>query len=67
MNADRVRELLLLPVSLLILIGWCAALADAMLANQFTPLTVVTPVMLVFAGFMFGSSIVKRAMKGDEG
>lgn len=66
MNPDRVRDLLILPVSIIILLGWCVSLVDAVLYNQFTPLTVVTPVMLVFAGFLFGSSIVRRALR-DQG
>jgi hypothetical protein len=59
-NADRVRELLLFPVSVCIMVAWMAALADALLYNRYTPLTAVMPVMLVFVGFLFGSNIVKR-------
>lgn len=66
MNADRVRELLLLPVSLLVLVGWTAALVDAVLYNQYTPLTAVTPVMLLLSGFLFGSSIVRRAIRNED-
>jgi len=66
MNADRVRDLLILPASIIIMLGWCVSLVDAVLYNQFTPLTVVMPLMLIFAGFLFGSSIVRRAIK-DEG
>ena len=66
MNADRVRELLLLPVSILILVAWSVSLVDAVLYNQFTPLTLTMPLMLIFGGFMFGSSIVRRALRNDE-
>ena len=66
MKADRVRELLLLPVSILILVAWSVSLVDAVLYNQFTPLTLTMPLMLIFGGFLFGSSIVRRALRSDE-
>jgi hypothetical protein len=66
MNPDRVRDMLILPVSLLVLLGWISSLVFAFLTDEYTPLTVVTPIMLVLAGFIFGSSIVRRALRDDQ-
>jgi hypothetical protein len=66
MNPDRVRDLLIMPVSIFILIGWITSLVFAFLTDEYTPLTVVTPIMLVLAGFIFGSSIVRRALRDDQ-
>jgi hypothetical protein len=65
-NVDRVRELLLLPTCIIILLAFVASLADAMLAQQFVPLEVTMPLTLMFGGFLFGSSIVKRAVGPRE-
>ena len=62
---DPIRDQLIIPVSVLIMLSWAAALGYALLRGQYTPLTIVTPVMLLLAGYVFGTSIVKRSANGD--
>ncbi len=59
--STRYRELLVIPVTLIILAGWAASLVYALLTAEYTPLAAVTPVMLVMAGYIFGISIVHGA------
>jgi hypothetical protein len=60
------RERLILPVAVCVLLGWVAALTYAMIEGEYTPLTVVTPLMLLLAGYAFGTSIVRGVSKGDR-
>lgn len=60
------RERLILPVAVATLIGWSAALVFAFVTGQFAPLTAVTPLMLLLAGYAFGTSIVKTAKGASD-
>lgn len=59
MSANK-RDILIIPVAICVLLGWAAALVYGLLTNQFLPLTVTTPLMLLLAGFVFGVNIVNR-------
>lgn len=61
---DKWRERLLPFVAILVLIGWSASLTVALLTGEYAPLTAVTPLMLLLAGYAFGASIVKSAKGG---
>lgn len=63
MNADK-RELLILPVAAVVLIGWFGSLVVGLLTASYTALTVTTPLMLMLAGYVFGVNIVRR--KDDD-
>lgn len=63
MSGRDKRSLLVVPTALAVMLGWLVALGDAVLTNQFEPLTVVTPVMLLLAGYAFG---VKITRGGDD-
>ena len=52
------RAALTIPVSIAVLVGWLSALGYSLITAQYTPLTIVTPVMLLLAGYVFGVSIV---------
>jgi len=65
MNADK-RELLILPVAAVVLVGWLAALAVGLLTNSYAALTITTPVMLMLAGYVFGVNIVRKGAGHDE-
>ncbi len=64
---DKTRDLLILPVAVVTMLGWIAALAVAVLDNQLGPLTAVTPIMLALAGYVFGASIVRVVARGKAG
>jgi hypothetical protein len=64
MSANK-RDLLIYPVAAVVLAGWAAALVVALLTNQFTALTVTTPLMLMLAGWVFGVSIVRKGSESD--
>jgi hypothetical protein len=60
-KSDPKRDVLVLPVAAVVLLAWVAALCAALITREYAPLTAVTPVMLLLAGYVFGSSIVKSA------
>jgi uncharacterized membrane protein YjjP (DUF1212 family) len=62
-NRNKLRDALVLPVAVAVILGWLAALGQAVLTQQYTALTVTTPLMLLLAGFAFGTSIVRSASK----
>lgn len=66
MSARNTRDVLALPVATVIMIAWLVSLGYAVLSNQFVPLTVTTPAMLLLAGYAFGTSIVRTATREDE-
>jgi len=58
------RDRLIFPVALVVLAAWSATLVGALITNQYTPLTITTPVMLMLAGYVFGVGIVKSKENG---
>lgn len=58
------RAALTIPVALVVMIAWISSLGIGALTNNFVPLTITTPVMLLLAGYVFGVQIVKGA-KGE--
>ena len=62
---DPIRDRLVYPVAATVLAGWMLSLVYGILSDSFSALTVVTPVMLLLAGYVFGVNIVKTA-KGES-
>ena len=60
---DPQRDRLVLPVACAVLLGWMVSLGFAVMTNEYAPLTAVTPVMLILAGYVFGSNIIKSAAR----
>lgn len=62
------RDILILPVSIIVCLAWIVSLYSAAVENQYTMLTITTPAMLMLLGYVFGVSIVKSATgkKTDE-
>ncbi len=56
---DRARNLLIVPVAAVVMLGWLGSLVIGAISNNFVPLTITTPVMLLLAGYVFGVRIVK--------
>lgn len=54
------RDLLILPVAAIVLVGWAASLAVGLLTGSYTGLTLTTPLMLGLAGYVFGVNIVRK-------
>jgi hypothetical protein len=59
MNADK-RDILIMPVAAVVLLGWAASLVVALLTQSYTALTITTPLMLMLAGYVFGVNIVRK-------
>lgn len=59
------RELLILPVAAVVLLGWAASLIVGLLTASFTALTVTTPLMLMLAGYVFGVNLVTRKKESN--
>ena len=62
-KANAIRDKLIVPVATAVLLGWLGSLGFAVMTNEYTPLTVVTPVMLLLAGFVFGTGLVRSATR----
>jgi hypothetical protein len=52
--------------SFVILTAWAVALSVGLIESDYAGLTLVTPVMLVYAGYMFGESILRRKAADDD-
>ena len=65
-SAASQRDRLIVPVATFVLLGWAATLVFAFLSGEYAPLTAVTPLMLLLAGYAFGTSIVKSARGESE-
>jgi hypothetical protein len=48
---------------LAILIAWLVSLFDGLYQHEYNGLELVTPVMLIFAGYVFGDAYFKRKEK----
>lgn len=49
-----------------ILLCWVAALIDGIFTHEYDAMNLTTPVMLVFAGFVFGDSLLRRHSRGGD-
>lgn len=54
-------------VAVVVVIVWTASLFVGFLQENYTPLTVTTPVMLVLTGYAFGLKIINREVKNGGG
>ena len=43
-----------------ILMAWAGSLIDGMASGDYQALTLVTPVMLIYAGYLFGDTLLRR-------
>lgn len=49
-----------------VLAAWASTLIDGFITEDYHGFDVATPVMLVFAGFMFGDQFLKRRYERDS-
>lgn len=54
------RDKLLMPVALVVLLGWVASLIAGFFTQSYVALTVTTPLMLMLSGYVFGVNIVRK-------
>ena len=66
MTDERKRNLLILPLAAVVMLGWSASLIVGLLTNSFVALTATTPLMLALAGYVFGVSLVRKGGNGNE-
>lgn len=66
-NDTTKRDMLILPVSIIVCLAWIVSLYSAAVQNQYTMLTITTPAMLMLLGYVFGVSIVKSATEKKNG
>ncbi len=63
---DTIREKLIIPLAYVTMLAWLVSLGDAVLAQQLGPITAVTPVMLLLAGYVFGANVVRFVARSGE-
>ena len=54
------RDLLTTVLALIISLVWSTVAVASVFIHEYTALTVVTPVMLIVAGFLFGLKVTKN-------
>jgi hypothetical protein len=60
------REQLTTVLALIISFVWSVVAIASLVIKEYTALTVVTPVMLIVAGFLFGVSVTKNGNGGSK-
>lgn len=60
---EKIREKLIIPVALTVMIGWIAALTAGVISQNYVPFEICTPVMILLAGYVFGVQIVRSVEK----
>lgn len=56
---NSIRDKLIIPIAIVVSIGWLSSLASGILSQNYVPFEVTTPVMILLAGYVFGVQIVK--------
>ena len=61
------RDLLTTVLALIVSLVWATVALASLIIKQYTALTVVTPVMLVVASFLFGLKVTKNGNGNGNG
>ena len=61
------RDLLTTVIALAVCAVWSVAAVTSLVTQEYTPLTVITPVMLIVAGFLFGLKINRNGNGNGKG
>lgn len=48
-----------------VVVVWASSLVVGAIENDWTPLTITTPVMLLFGSYAFGVSVIRRQRNGN--
>ena len=62
MNKSQQRAL----AGIAVILAWLAALAVGLNTHDYEGLQLVTPVMLVYAGYLFGDAYFKKRENGES-
>ena len=54
------RDKLVVPLALVVAVGWLVALASGVVSQNYAPFEISTPVMILLAGYVFGVQIVRN-------
>jgi len=65
-DKDAGRDLLTTVIALMISGVWSIVAIYSLYIREYTALTIVTPVMLVVAGFLFGLRVTRDSKNGDQ-
>ena len=65
--ASRDRDLVSTVIALMISAVWSIVAVASLIIREYTALTIVTPVMLVVAGFLFGLKVTRNDKNGNGG
>lgn len=49
-----------------IVTAWAIALTKGLVTRDYEGLDLTTPVMLIFAGYVFGESLIRRRLNGEH-
>lgn len=63
---ESVRLQLAAPVGVVITLVWAVSAAVGLLTQNFQGLEVVSPVMVIFVGYLFGINIVRTGEKSQS-
>lgn len=61
------RALLAGPVGALVTLTWAGSAVAGFVTGSFQGLEVVSPVMVIFSGYLFGINIVRTGERKDKG
>jgi len=61
------RDLLTTVIALAVCAVWSIVAVTSLITQEYTPLTVVTPVMLIVSGFLFGLKINRNGNGNGKG
>ena len=50
----------------MILAAWVFSLVSGTVTGDYTAMDLTTPVMLIFAGYLFGDTLLRRRYPGDD-
>ena len=59
------RDMLIIPLAIVVAIGWLGSLASGVLSQNYTSFEIATPVMILLAGYTFGVQIVRNSPNGN--
>jgi ATP/ADP translocase len=50
-----------------ITVAWVAAVVSGIATHDYEGLTLITPIMLIYAGYVFGAHLIEKRLPVEEG
>lgn len=60
------RFFLQTSTGIIIMLAWIASLMTGLLTHDYEGLQLVTPIMVIYAGYIFGTEFIKKRLNGNE-